>query len=102
MPTASSPNQTDFDLPISLSQGQATLRMPFPMTSADFEKIKTVLTQTLEPLKGALVRDDPPEADHVGFVCTSETSTKEAIARFEQGIVQCKRLPFQSTHSPSH
>ena len=59
MLTANVPGQTNFDLPIYLSHGQATLRMPTPMTAEDFEKIKDVLSKTLDPLKNALVKEEP-------------------------------------------
>ena len=46
--------QTFFDLPIRLTKGMATLRTPFPMTSDDFEHLKSALSG-LDALRGALV-----------------------------------------------
>ncbi len=58
--------RSDFELPIYLSQGQATLRMPTPMSSQDFDKIKQVLESTLDALRGALVWDGPSLGDEEG------------------------------------
>ena len=58
IPSSNVPNRTDFDLPIYLSTGQATLRMPVPMTSDDFEQLKTALEASLEGMKAAFVRDE--------------------------------------------
>ena len=56
-------DRQDFDLPIYLSQGRAILRMPVPMTSEDFEKIKRGLSNSLEALKENFVQDDEPEGE---------------------------------------
>ena len=50
--------QGEFELPIYLSEGRATLRMPSPLSSRDFEKIKAVLGTTLDVLRHALVLED--------------------------------------------
>ena len=64
MPATTAPEQrTPFDLPIYLNRSErAILRVPAPMTSAEFENLKKRLEASLEGLRNALVAD----ADAVG------------------------------------
>ena len=45
-----------FDLPVLLDSGTATLRMPIPMSEADYELLKKAITTNLEMYKGRITR----------------------------------------------
>jgi len=56
-------DRNDFDLPIFLGGSrQAILRMPVPMSSAEFATLMAKLTASLEGLRSALVQD-PEKSD---------------------------------------
>ena len=63
MPITGAPDRRDFDLPIQLSAGlQGTLRLPIPMTPADWKKVEEAL-EKVEGLKTFLVSEDEGSPD---------------------------------------